>query len=181
MSCCWLQRFCLPSWPPRPPSNEIRMSFWTESTRVGGGRKKCMGPEEWSKVGGKRFSGNIMLLSHREVICTEWSEKKLRGFPSGDRNMFVYVCVCTCVCMSVHAGRSEALFRLKQVKKMAFICPCCVCTEGSVCMSTLCMPVRIPHLCVCGISKSRKRSLNSVGNWNWMTDTQSHLLFWNTI
>ena len=64
----------------------------------------------------------------------------------------VCVCVCVCVCMCVHAGRREALFRLKQVKKMAFICPCCVCTECSVCMSTLCMPVSISRLCVCGVN-----------------------------
>lgn len=48
------------------------------------------------------------------------------------------ICLCMLVCEErekerdrererVCTGRTEALFRLKQVRKMALICPCCVC------------------------------------------------------
>lgn len=88
-----------------------------------------------------------------------------------------YVCVCVCLC----AGRSEALFRFKQVKKMAFICPCRVfAAEYSVCISALCVSLSV-QLLYPWLQQVYKRSPNSVGDWNWTADSQSHKLSFNTI
>lgn len=65
--------------------------------------------------------------------------RTLDGFPSGDRNLFGCLRACgererdkdiererEFVC----TGRTEALFRLKQVKKVVLIC--CVCTSTAL-------------------------------------------------
>lgn len=60
--------------------------------------------------------------------------------------MFVYMYVFVFAHMHVCA---RTLFRLKQVKKMAFICPLFVRRGYSVCMAILCMFASIPRVSMC--------------------------------
>lgn len=99
-----------------PYSEEIRMPFWAESTLE----------EGWSKKAKKcetvfRDSLETLFLSHCEVLCTEWREKKLRGFSSGVG--FVLAKTSQKVCHAVF-------------------------TEWSICVFTLCISVIIQLMCV---------------------------------
>lgn len=141
------------------PSNEIRMSFWTESKRGGGVGGKSEGELGAKRVKESRGGGGFW--KHYAFIppwsYLYWMKRKEAERLSkwGQK----YVCVCVCV----SAGRSEASFRLKQVKKMAFICPRCVCREYKVCISTLCMTACILFMCDC---MHRWRSIDWNNNWD---------------
>lgn len=105
MSCCWLQRFCLPAGLLDPTSNEIRMSFWSESRREGGQRKK------WGRTWGQKSEAQCG--GFLETLCF-YPTMKLFVLNKAKRSSEAFrvrteMCLCTCMylclltCMCVHA------------------------------------------------------------------------------